>query len=274
MEIKKYTVVGNYKIVQNEDNTIEVFNGGVKVTTSTIDALRNISDKISFLYSDKWNTQTFGSKLIDHVNTLTSVVATTTPLKMEVYTPTIDEMHKYHKIWEGMTSYVENEKVLNILFQENPSFKLNKDIQSVMTKCATLNTFYSTHIPGQKIYEIAKDIVSIKDVDERLSLGDKTLVDEIAKAGDDKYKYSFATKYCSHHQPDKFPIYDDIVATVLYILSKQHPASLPRYKKDLKDYEKFVEAIDNVREYFHLSGATYKDIDRYLWVYGRENNIK
>ena len=44
------------------------------------------------------------------------------------------------------------------------------------------------------------------------------MVDEIAKiniGGKEKYFYSFASKYCSHHNQLDFPIYDSYVHKVL-----------------------------------------------------------
>ena len=43
---------------------------------------------------------------------------------------------------------------------------------------------------------------------------DVTLVDDVKKVtinGSEKNFYSFTTKYCSHHRPLEFPIYDLIV---------------------------------------------------------------
>ena len=75
--------------------------------------------------------------------------------------------------------------------------------------------FYSTNI--FKIYPVAKHILNL-NIDERLKSGDPTLVDEIAKiniGGKEKYFYSFASKYCSHHNQLDFPIYDSYVHKVL-----------------------------------------------------------
>ena len=52
------------------------------------------------------------------------------------------------------------------------------------------------------------------NIDERLSKHDDTLVNDIANIeinGKNKYFYSFASKYCSHHNSRYFPIYDRYV---------------------------------------------------------------
>lgn len=85
-----------------------------------------------------------------------------------------------------------------------------------------------------------------------------SLVEEIAhvKVGRDQVErtfYSFATKYCSHHQPSKYAIYDNYVEKVL-IFFKNRDHFCDFKNKDLKDYPKF----------------TLKEIDKYLWQLGKE----
>jgi hypothetical protein len=57
------------------------------------------------------------------------------------------------------------------------------------------------------------------DIDARLHTGDATLVGDIAQVTMDSGKiknfYSFATKYCSHHMPLEYPIYDSYVDLLL-----------------------------------------------------------
>ncbi|MDE6480799.1 MAG: hypothetical protein K2L45_11085, partial [Muribaculaceae bacterium] len=82
--------------------------------------------------------------------------------------------------------------------------------------------------------------------------------------------YSFATKYCSHHYPELFPIYDRYVADVLMFLHRKFPKLVKFKNRDsLKDYETFVGAIEDVRQAFGLQDYNYKDIDRYLWQLGK-----
>lgn len=60
---------------KSADNTIRYLieqydNNSIKVTSdSTCSALRLLSKEINFEYDGEWNTQTFGSKLIDFINT-------------------------------------------------------------------------------------------------------------------------------------------------------------------------------------------------------------
>lgn len=58
---KKTATTGEYIINQLESGSIEVF----RVYDNVIGALREISEKEGFEYDSKWNTRTFGSKLIE-----------------------------------------------------------------------------------------------------------------------------------------------------------------------------------------------------------------
>lgn len=197
------------------------------------------------------------------------------------YVPSVDEMKKYHNNWnsDNNAEYIEHEKALNWLFIDNPETKGNTDMKAVIIKCSVLNDFYATNI--FKVYPVAKKILSIKNIDDRLKKGDHSLVNEIAEVVDEKtdetkeskvrFNYSFATKYCSHHQPALFPIYDRYVADVLCALKKQYPDVLSfKKREELKQYEMFVKAIDDVKANFGLEDYNYKDMDRYLWLLGKE----
>lgn len=265
-------IVGGFLIRQEDSGKIRVFqangNGEPEEELANVKAaLRDISEDISFTYSPEWTTRQFGRLLINYINNLSTIIDPNSTSLPAGYTPSEAEMVKYHKIWDTWEDYVANEKALDEIFVSDPAFRLNNDMSKVMVKCAALNDFYSTNIFN--IYPVAKNIVGIKNIDDRLLKGDLSLVDEIAEA-DGRRNYSFATKYCSHHQPDKYPIYDRYVARILRDLSKRYPA-IPHYTwDDLQDYKKFVNAIDSFMNLFGLANKTYKDIDRYLWVLGKE----
>jgi hypothetical protein len=63
---------------------------------------------------------------------------------------------------------------------------------------------------------VAKHICAL-EIDVRLNTGDVTLVEDIqyvAIGNTKKNFYSFASKYCSHHNPLDYPIYDSYVDEV------------------------------------------------------------
>ena len=182
--------------------------------------------------------------------------------------PRVSEVNKYLKGWKKLEKYTSQERALNKLFLE--LLPGNSEITDILLKASCLNDFYSTRIFA--IYPVAKRILSIKDLDKRLKAGDIKLVRELGnvKIGDNKrYFYSFATKYCSHHNPIVFPIYDSYVEKVLVYFNKVDKFSSFKIK-DLKDYRKFKGILLDFQRYYKLERFDLKEIDRYLWLLGKE----
>ena len=181
--------------------------------------------------------------------------------------PSAIEVEKYLKSWKNLKNYKLQEDALDKLFFELlPS---NEEISDILLKVATLNDFYSTNIFS--VYPVAEHILSLK-IDERLRQGDVTLVNEIQNVtinGVTRKFYSFSTKYCSHHNPNEYPIYDSYVEKVLIYFRKTDKFS--NFKNaDLKDYQKFKNIIIAFREYYGLDEFNLKEIDQYLWQLGKE----
>ena len=182
--------------------------------------------------------------------------------------PGISEVTKYLKEWKKLEKYTSQERALNKLFLE--LLPGNSEITDILLKASCLNDFYSTNIFA--IHSVAEHILSVKDLDKRLKSGDINLVSELeeVKIGDNKrYFYSFATKYCSHHNPIAFPIYDSYVEKVLVYFNKVDKFSSFK-RKDLKDYRKFKGGLLDFQRYYKLERFNLKEIDRYLWLLGKE----
>lgn len=183
------------------------------------------------------------------------------------YKPSEAEVKKYLNKWDSLENYVLQESALDKLFFN--TYPNNKDINDILIKAAALNDFYSTNIFS--IFPVAKHILNL-NIDERLKNKDISLVNDIAKVeinGKVKNFYSFATKYCSHHYPLDYPIYDSYVEKVLILLNKRDAFS--KFKKeDLKDYTKFKRVVIDFRAFYNLNQFTLKDIDRYIWLLGKE----
>ena len=181
--------------------------------------------------------------------------------------PSAIEVGKYLKTWKNLKNYQLQEDALDKLFFELlPS---NEEISDILLKIATLNDFYSTNIFS--VYPVAEHILSLK-IDERLKQGDVTLVNEIQNVtinGVTRKFYSFSTKYCSHHNPNEYPIYDSYVEKVLKYFRKTD--KFFNFKNAyLKDYQKFKNIIIAFREYYGLEEFNLKEIDQYLWQLGKE----
>lgn len=145
----------------------------------------------------------------------------------------------------------------------------NENISDILLKSSTLNDFYSTNI--FKIYPLARHILSLK-IDSRLISGDVNLVKDIQFVKYDKgikNFYSFATKYCSHHKPLDYPIYDSFVDLVLRHFRKCDEFSIFQ-DSDLKDYPKFKNILLDFQSFYGLNDYNLKQIDQYLWLLGKD----
>ena len=180
--------------------------------------------------------------------------------------PTVEEVKHWLDSWDKLEDYESQERAVNRVFRDYCS---NNDLENILIKCSVLNDFYSTNI--FKIYPVAKHILSL-NIDARLKAGDPTLVDDIAKndiGGKMKNFYSFASKYCSHHNQLEFPIYDSYVHKVLKYFLKVDRFS--KYKdKDLKEYSKFKQILINFRKFYSLEQFSLKELDKYLWQFGKK----
>lgn len=186
---------------------------------------------------------------------------------MNIPRPCKKEVEKYIKLWDSLENYVLQEEALDKLFFK--TYPKNNNISEILIKCSSLNDFYSTNIFS--IFPVAKHIKEL-NIDKRLKDGDTKLVNEIAilKIGNkSKNFYSFATKYCSHHYPTKYPIYDSYVEKCLMYFKKKD--SFANFQlKDLKKYDKFKEILITFKKHYDIDEYDLKDIDRYLWQLGKE----
>ena len=184
---------------------------------------------------------------------------------VDIPRPTVEEVEKYLKQWDALENYVNQENSLDKLFFD--LIPENKLIEDILIKCSTLNDFYSTNIFS--IFPIAKHILQL-DIDERLKSGDLTLIEDIAdKNVMGRRNYSFASKYCSHHNPDQFPIYDSYVDKVLRYFRRDD--KFANFKNDdLQDYIKFRAILEEFKVYYSLEQYSLKELDKYLWLLGKE----
>ncbi len=171
------------------------------------------------------------------------------------------------KTKKSLENYRVQEEALKLLFQkfcpENISLKF------VLLKVTALNQFYSTNI--YDTYSMAKHIIDLQ-IDSRLQRGDLTLVNDLAKITLKRKRknfYSFASKYCSHHVPHLYPIYDSFVEKML-----MHHAKVDRFDKfkktELKRYARFVQVIKKFQQHYGLEKYSLREIDVFLWLAGKK----
>ena len=182
------------------------------------------------------------------------------------YIPSVKDAEWFLEYWKNLPSYSNQEKALDKLFMG--ICKRNDNIEDILIKCSSLNDFYSTNIFD--IHTVAQHILSLK-IDERLKNGDLSLVDEISHVevnGKLHTFYSFATKYCSHHNPERYAIYDSYVEKVL--LSMNSRDHFMKFKQEeLKVYETYMRVIKAFQQRYGLMQYNIKRLDQYLWQLGK-----
>lgn len=181
--------------------------------------------------------------------------------------PSKKQVEYYLAKWNKLENYSLQEKALDKLF-----FDLcpeNTDITDILLKVSALNDFYSTNIFS--VYPVAKHILSL-EIDTRLKAGDVTLVNDIKQItinGKERNFYSFASKYCSHHNPLDYPIYDSYVDTVLKYFKKRGRFTSFGVN-DLKNYIHFKRVLVDFRAFYGLEEYNLKELDKYLWLLGKK----
>jgi len=159
------------------------------------------------------------------------------------------------------------EEALNELFNQ---YQGNGSLPQVLLKVVSLNRLYSTQILA--VMDVARHIhQNAKEIDFGLPTGSPLVVETIGKVtigitGKERYNYSFATKYCSWHNPTAYPIWDSRVDKYLWRLQKQDNfAPFFKTNADMWDYPKFVEVMTAFRKVYGLESFTFKETDKFLW---------
>ncbi|WP_405095766.1 hypothetical protein [Micromonospora sp. NBC_01412] len=179
-------------------------------------------------------------------------------------------MRKYLARWrEG-----DNEKIdaaLKMTFEAMPR---NEDVGEVGVKIAALNGLYSTNIFG--VVQVARHIITL-DIDATLAANTVVpdLIEKIANVdfgGKRRRNYSFATKYCNFHRPDVYPIYDSLVVGVLSALLRQGERfdTFAPGEHWGTDYAIWHRSISGFRTHYGLEEYSMRDLDKYLWMVGKE----
>jgi hypothetical protein len=174
----------------------------------------------------------------------------------------------------GKRFYDENNVIEDALTRLFGHYPKNTEAADVLLKVITLNDLYSTQIPlyGNRIptvYEVVDHIVK-RRIDSDLDLGSTDLVYDIARTDIHNkihFNYSFATKYCSWHRQDLFPIYDSHVDE--YLWYSQDRGWIDSFKREeLKIYKRLKEIITEFRDRYSLQEFSYKQIDAFLFLEG------
>lgn len=171
-------------------------------------------------------------------------------------------------VWEYVARFDRDpnlqaaDRALKAVFSRWPQ---NVEPSEVLMKVALVNALYSTNLLA--IFPMAAQIRRL-DIDRDLSAGNLDLVDQIARLeleNGSRRHYSFATKYCSWHAPDRYPIYDSLVEGQLWQYRNSYRFAEFR-RQALQDYPTFVDVVVAFQRHFALEELPFRAIDKFLWL--------
>jgi len=162
------------------------------------------------------------------------------------------------------------DRALRELFNQYPR---NDNHAHVLLKVVAVNRLYSAGVLA--VYDVARNIYQhAQEIDADLVGGAAEIVDRIANVtisatGKEIHFWSFATKYCSFHNPDSYPIWDSRVRRYLRSLKE---TEFPEFANpDLwEHYAEFKELMSKFRKRFKLESLNFKEIDIFLYKYGEK----
>ena len=80
--------------------------------------------------------------------------------------------------------------------------------------------------------------------------------------------FSFASKYCHFHKPDRYPIYDQYVDAALRNLRRDKKLSFKSDALNRESYAPFKSVIDAFVG-MYAAGCSYDAVDKFLWRKGK-----
>ncbi len=158
-------------------------------------------------------------------------------------------------------------EVDELLLREFRDKKENKSLHAIGYKIELVNKLYNCNLIIDKRL-VAKEFQKL-NLDALFLFKESSpenIVEKIAQIKPDPYPRPvgpvFASKYCHFHYPQIFPIYDKFARFALSDL-------LEKKKGEYNGkYALFKSDLDDLME--KLSWKTsYKEIDKYLWLYGQ-----
>ena len=75
--------------------------------------------------------------------------------------------------------------------------------------------------------------------------------------------FSFASKYCSWHDPQNYPLYDYYVEKLL--LAYRRKDKFAKFKNaDLRKYGNYKNIVSRFRDHYQLGCFSFKELDKFL----------
>lgn len=179
--------------------------------------------------------------------------------------PTEQLVTKYLEKFRSDERYFLADEAISQLVKQFPK---NSDLNHVLLKVTVINDLYRTNIFAT--FRMAHHIHSL-NIDPHLATGSTDVVDKIAAvsfSGKKRTVFSFASKYCSWHDQQNYPLYDGFVEKLL--LAYRAKDKFVTFKNsDLRRYASYKRIVEGFRDYYTLGKFSFKELDKFLWLYGK-----
>lgn len=167
---------------------------------------------------------------------------------------------------EGKLFDEEDSLTEEALRQLREVFPYNTDPAQVLIKIIALNTLYSARLRDKDQEDLARHIVRL-NLDLVMKEGAQDAVRQIWDSPCSRQYYSFATKFCSWHNPDTHPIFDRNVVEALWAYRMRDDFATFT-KSDLYDHEKLIATENAFRAKYGLERLSFRALDKFLWRVG------
>jgi hypothetical protein len=182
-------------------------------------------------------------------------------LDFMLLTPTVDLVEAECREFDRENSLIEE-----ALGQLRTQFPRNADPSHVLLKVLVLNQLYSTRINSIDIEPLSRYIAGL-GIDTLLGQGSPSAVDRITLCPNLRRYLSFASKFCSWHNPAAYRIYDGNARACLWSYKKQDQFA-KFHLQDLWYYEKFRATVVAFSAFYGLDRLTLKHLGKFLWRSG------
>lgn len=155
------------------------------------------------------------------------------------------------------------------VFEVFEKYPINIDRDTVIEKVSCLRDA-QTRETGADNY-LADHILKL-NIDSLLEIRDTKVVDKIANVqvgSNEVTLYHFASRYCNHHFPDDYPVYNIQVIPICGTLFPEIMHESNSMQGNII-YADFKKAMILVRKGLHLEKLNFYELDKILWAHESE----
>lgn len=189
---------------------------------------------------------------------------------------TVKNLEAAHRQVLATDHYGQEDALLADCIRQYPD---NTDPVIVAMKIGLIDITNSTNISRHKsrisVAELAKHIVGIQHLDQRIRQGDPQVVNDIANCNGQINLFSFASKYCCYHNlhrdgRDDYSIFDNVLKRTLPLyFGDISVREIEQWRKNLQ-YEKYNAYIAEKLDMLSIHTAfRRREFDHFMWFNNR-----